>query len=94
MLVWKRAHGPARNLLIGVMSWIAEQERARLLERLDAARARLEKEGRAWGRPRRLTMAQVGRVRKMKAAGKSDRKIAVALKVPRSTLRDTLARSD
>ena len=89
---WADGTGPVRSLLVAVMAWVAEQERARLLERLGAARARLEKQGRRWGRPRRLTEAQVARLRGMKAAGSSDRHVAVALKVPRSTIRDALAR--
>lgn len=89
---WADGTGPVRNLLVAVMAWVAEQERARLLERLGAARARLEKEGRSWGRPRRLTPAQIERVRALKATGKSDRQVAMALKVPRTTLRDALAR--
>jgi DNA invertase Pin-like site-specific DNA recombinase len=91
---WADTTGPVSDLLVAVMAWVAEQERARLLERLGAARARLEKEGRSWGRPRRLTPAQLERVRAMKAAGKSDRQVAVAMKVPRTTLRDALARAE
>src|SRR5216684_7160772 len=83
---WADTTGPVRDLLVSVMAWVAQQERARLLERLAAARARLEKQGRAWGRPRRLDAAKVAHVRKLKAAGKSARQIAVALKVPRTTI--------
>jgi putative DNA-invertase from lambdoid prophage Rac len=90
---WADTTGPVRDLLVAVMGWVAQQERARLLERLAAARARLEKEGRSWGRPRRLDPAKVAHARKLKAAGKSPREIAVALKVPRTTIRRALARA-
>jgi DNA invertase Pin-like site-specific DNA recombinase len=90
---WADTTGPVRDLLVPVMAWVAEQERRRLLERLGAARARLEKEGRSWGRPRRLTPAQLERVRAMKVQGKSDRQVSMAMKVPRTTLRDALARA-
>jgi putative DNA-invertase from lambdoid prophage Rac len=91
---WADTTGPVRDLLVSVMAWVAQQERARLLERLAAARARLEKQGRSWGRPRRLDTAQAERVRKLKAAGRSARQIAVALKVPRTTIRRALARAE
>ena len=64
---WADTTGPVRDLLVAVMGWVAQQERARLLERLAAARARLEKEGRSWGRPRRLDAAAAERVGRMKA---------------------------
>jgi excisionase family DNA binding protein len=51
---WADTSGPARDLLVAVMAWVAAQERARLSERTRAglvlARARLEKEGRNLGR--------------------------------------------
>jgi putative DNA-invertase from lambdoid prophage Rac len=89
---WADTTGPVRDLLVAVMGWVAQQERARLLERLAAARARLEKEGRRWGRPRRLTPAQVENMRRMKAAGQSQRHMAIVLKVPRTTIRRALLR--
>lgn len=91
---WADTTGPVRSLLVAVMAWVAEQERARLLERLGAARARLEKEGRRWGRPRRLTDTQVARIRALRAEGRSERQVAMALKIPRSTIRDSLNRED
>src|SRR4051794_10720564 len=66
---WADTSGPVRELLVAVMAWVAEQERARLHERLAAARARLEKEGRRWGRPPRMTDAQLQRARKLAAEG-------------------------
>jgi DNA invertase Pin-like site-specific DNA recombinase len=47
---WLDTTGPVRSLLIAIFSWIAEQERARLIERtqaaLDAKRSRNERLGR------------------------------------------------
>ena len=57
---WRDSSGIVRDLLVAVMAWVAEQERARLLERLAAARARLEADGRSWGRPRRLSSSCSG----------------------------------
>lgn len=48
---WLDTAGPVRELLVAIFSWVAQQERARLIERTKAgiAVARTEKEGR-WGR--------------------------------------------
>lgn len=88
---WADTTGPVRDLLVAVFAWVAEQERARLRERLAAARARLEARGKRWGRPPRMSEAQRKRAAALKAAGKSTRQIAAALKVPRTTVRRALA---
>jgi len=89
---WLDSGGPARSLLLAVLSWVSEQEHARLLERLAVARARLEREGRRWGRPPRMTPEQVERARELREQGRSFRTIAVSMKVPRATVRRSLAR--
>lgn len=76
--------GPARDVVLAVISWAAQMERAALGERISAARARVERAGGRWGRPRREV--DVARARELAAKGKSVRQIAVALKVPRTTL--------
>jgi DNA invertase Pin-like site-specific DNA recombinase len=43
--------GPARDLLVQVMAWVAEGERARLIERTKAGQARARLEGKTIGRP-------------------------------------------
>lgn len=78
--------GPASEIVIAVMAWAAQMERAAIGERIAAARARAE----TWGRPRREV--DVARARALKARGKSLRQIAAALKVPRTTLRRALKR--
>src|SRR2546428_7336011 len=90
---WADGTGPVRDLLVAVMAWVAAQERERLRERLAAARQRLQREGRSWGRPRRLSDEQVAAARPLQADGKSQREIAVALKIPRSTIRHALNRT-
>jgi DNA invertase Pin-like site-specific DNA recombinase len=79
-------NGPAAEVVLAVMAWAAKMERLAINERISAARARLEAEGRPWGRPRRLTPAQVAAIRADKAAGRTVREIAQARKVPRSTV--------
>jgi DNA invertase Pin-like site-specific DNA recombinase len=64
----------------------AKLERQAIGERIAAARNRLEAEGRAWGRPARLTGLKLEQAKALRAEGRSIREIAVAMKVPRSTV--------
>jgi DNA invertase Pin-like site-specific DNA recombinase len=79
-------NGPAAEIILAVMAWAAKMERLAINERIAAARARLEAEGRPWGRPKRLTPAQVEAIVADRAAGKTVREIARARKVPKSTV--------
>jgi len=80
--------GPARDVCVAVMAWAAQMEREALGERISAARARVEAEGGSWGRPRRADYeAKAERARVLfHRKGRSIREIAVALKVPRTTI--------
>jgi DNA invertase Pin-like site-specific DNA recombinase len=78
--------GPYAEVIIAVMSWAAQMERVAINERISAARDRLEAEGRAWGRPARLTGLKLEQAKALRAEGRSIREIAVAMKVPRSTI--------
>lgn len=78
--------GPAAEVVLAVMAWAAKMELVARGERVAAARDRLEAEGRAWGRPSRLSEGQRARIASMRKAGKTIRQIAVAVKVPRSTV--------
>ena len=69
-----------------MMAWAAKMERLAINERISAARERLAREGRAWGRPPRLTLGDRRRIAILRRAGHSLREIAVALKIPRSTV--------
>ncbi len=84
--------GPAAEVVLAVIGWAAKMERIAINERIAAARERLEAEGRPWGRPRRMDAAAGDRARAMQAAGRSVREIAVALKIPRSTVARALSR--
>jgi DNA invertase Pin-like site-specific DNA recombinase len=79
--------GPASDVVLAVLAWAAQMERAALGERISAARARVRK----WGRPRR--QVDVARARELQAKGKTVRQIAAALKVPRATVQRVLARA-
>jgi DNA invertase Pin-like site-specific DNA recombinase len=78
--------GPAAEVVLAVTAWAAKMERLAINERISAARERVEAEGRSWGRPRRLDRRTCDQVATMRAAGKSVREIAMALKVPKSTV--------
>lgn len=92
---WLDTGGPVRDLLLAIFSWVAEQERRRLSERTKAGLARVRdrgsRSGRPIGRPRRLNAVDVAAVLRLAHAGRSGRQIAVALKVPRTTVRRALA---
>jgi len=83
---WLDMGGPTRQLLLAVFSWVAEQERARLIERTKAGQARARAEGTRIGRPLRLTRDVVAEVGRLAAGGKSVRSIAKALKLPRASV--------
>lgn len=85
--------GPAAEVVLAVMAWASKMERLAINERIAAARDRMEAEGRAWGRPRRMDDATLARARSMRAEGRSVREVAIALKVPKSTVGRLLAAS-
>jgi DNA invertase Pin-like site-specific DNA recombinase len=78
--------------LVFALALAARLERAAINDRIAAARERLEAEGRPWGRPPRLSQAECARLRALRDEGRSVRDIAVAMKVPRSTVARALAR--
>ena len=83
--------GAAAEVILAVIAWAAKMERLAINERISAARERLEAEGRRWGRPSRLTVADRARLRALRKQGRSVREIAVAMKIPRSTIARALA---
>ncbi len=86
---------PVRDLLLAIFSWIAEQERrhksARTKAGLERVRRNGSKSGKPIGRPPRLTPAERARALEMRAAGRSVRSIAMALRCPRPTIQRALA---
>jgi DNA invertase Pin-like site-specific DNA recombinase len=77
---------PWGDVVIAVLAAAAQIETDALRERLRVARIRCEAEGRKWGRPRRLTPGDLAKLGELKARGYSQRKIAMAMKVPRTTI--------
>lgn len=89
---WLEMDGPVRQLLIFIISWVAEQERARLIERTVAGMARARAEGKQIGRPQ--VNAPRGIVLSLAASGLSQRRIARRLKVSQASVSRVLARKD
>jgi len=48
---WLDTSGPVRPLLVAIFGWVAEQERARLIERTKAGLERARRQGKRLGRP-------------------------------------------
>jgi DNA invertase Pin-like site-specific DNA recombinase len=85
--------GPAAEVVLAVMAWAAKMERLAIGERIAAARERLEEEGRAWGRPSRLSPLERERVLALAGQGLSVRGIAVRVGASRSVVHRALSRN-
>jgi DNA invertase Pin-like site-specific DNA recombinase len=82
--------GPAAEPILAVLAWAAQQEREKIRENQNAARARMAVEGRAWGRPSLAAAVQL-RVRELRAGGKTFRAIARELRISKSSAWKILA---
>ena len=78
---------PAGRLQLHVLAALAEFERARCVERVQAGLARAKRQGKTLGRPARV----ITPFALSKVAGMSSREAAKTLGVPRSTLQRCLA---
>ena len=78
------------DLLVAMLAWAAKWEWDQQQDRLTAARERRKKAGKSWGRPGELAPATRARIAEMRAETppRSIRAIAVALKVPKSTVHE------
>ena len=85
-----RSPGSHADVIISVMAWAAKMERLSMKERVSAARDRIEAAGGTWGRPARIDAKTLKRAQGMIMCGKTQRHVAMALRIPRSTLRDAL----
>ena len=82
--------GPAAQVVLAVLAWASQMERLAINERIADARERVESEGGSWGRPRRMDDSLIEKAAALRLAGRTIREIAVALKVPRSTVARSL----
>lgn len=74
------------QLILAVLAWAAEMELHTRRERIAARRELAEERGEAWGRPSRLLQADREAMCAEYARGATVRQLAVAWKVPRSTI--------
>lgn len=84
--------GPARDFILSGIAWAAKLERDANTERLAAARERIERAGKKWGRPFRSPELREKALHLRVNEKKSIRQIAMSLKVPRTTVARWLAR--
>ena len=73
--------GGVGDLLVAMLGFAAEREMAAQMDRQSAARARLEAEGRAWGRPP-LPDETREKIRALREQGRSIRAIAMSVRCP------------
>ncbi len=85
---WLDTGGPVRSLLIAIFSWVAEQERLRLIDRTKAGLDRARRQGKRIGRPR--ASVDITRALALRREGKSLRDVAKLLGVGPATLHRSL----
>lgn len=77
--------GPLGDLVLAVMAYVAQQEREAIRLRQQASREMLEARGLTWGRPPTSEL-QRRLVEERAEQGYSIRRIAMSLKIPKSTV--------
>jgi DNA invertase Pin-like site-specific DNA recombinase len=83
---------PEGKLIFAVFAAFAEFERELIRERTKAGMLAAKRRGRPIGRPPKLTPAEIETAIRLLAAGRSQRKVAGAVGVAVSTLRDAMKR--
>jgi DNA invertase Pin-like site-specific DNA recombinase len=86
---WLDTGSPVRSLLVAIFSWVAEQERTRLVERTKAGMVAARRRGSRIGRPRRRIDLDLAR--ELRASGRTLRQVAAELGVGPATLHRALA---
>lgn len=72
---WLNTDGPVRELLVAIFSWVAQQERDRLIDRTKAGLAVARANGKALGKPSKVMVApelRAGIVNQWRNAGGKD----------------------
>lgn len=73
------------DIVLAVLAWAAQIEREAIGERIRTARTRVAREGGQWGRARKADATMATKIRGMHP-DRSVREIAIAMKIPRSTV--------
>lgn len=79
------------DVFVFALSLAASIERTAINDRIAAARTRMAANGEPWGRPPRMTPAELVTAARMKNEGRTVREIASALGVPKSTVARAVA---
>jgi putative DNA-invertase from lambdoid prophage Rac len=87
---WLDTSGPVRSLLVAIFSWVAQQERERMIERTKAGLARARAAGKRIGRKPRVTPELHAQIERRVAEDWTIREIAAALKIPKATVYRTV----
>ncbi len=87
---WLDTSGPVRPLLVAIFGWVAEQERARLIERTKAGLDRARRQGKRLGRPP-ASAVLLHAAAELAAAGVPVAEAARSKGVKRTTLRRFMA---
>jgi len=72
----RRSLEPVSDLLVAVLSWVAQRERERIKERVKAGLANARRQGKKLGRPKKR---DDGRIRELRGQGMSIRQVALAV---------------
>lgn len=79
--------GPWAEVILAVIAWAAQMERAAIGDRISAARTARGTKGLGWGRPTRLSLEQTEEIRKRAVLeGQSIRMISMCLHIPKSVV--------
>lgn len=78
--------GPWADVILSVIAWAAQMERAAIGDRISAARSAREAKGLTWGRPSRLSLEQEAKIKALALEGQSIRTISMAVHVPKSVV--------
>ena len=85
--------GPMADVILSVIAWAAQMERAATADRIAASRVRVEASGRTWGRPnRQLSLEQRTSIEQLAENKVPLRMIAQTVHVPKSTIQRFLAK--
>lgn len=85
--------GPASDVILAIIAYCAELQRTQIRENQEAARHRLQMQGRKWGRPS-LPNPLRDEVRALASQGKSQRQIARQLQISKTSVGRILSEPD
>lgn len=78
--------GVGADVVLAVLAWAAQMERAAIGERISDAHHRVKAAGLPWGRPCRADRPTAQRIVEEHDSGRSIRELAMAFGIPRSTI--------